>query len=130
MIRRFFQDQIHSMTELSDTDSENEENQLPEGTFAVALSKATQEKFEVVANWHLSELEPQKEIPLEVLQADVESRKQARILKNWKEVKKVEIWIFEIELKLLYIVTTYAMLQEEINLFSVTSFLYKWHTKQ
>ena len=118
------------MTELSDTDSENEENQLPEGTFAVALSKATQEKFEVVANWHLSELEPQKEIPLEVLQADVESRKQARILKNWKEVKKVEIWIFEIELKLLYIVTTYAMLQEEINLFSVTSFLYKWHTKQ
>ena len=72
----------HSMTELSDTDSENEENQLPEGTFAVALSKATQEKFEVVANWHLSELEPQKEIPLEVLQADVELRKQAWILKN------------------------------------------------
>ena len=75
------------MTELSDTDSENEENQLPEGTFAVALSKATQEKFEVVANWHLSELEPQKEIPLEVLQADVELRKQAWILKNWKKKK-------------------------------------------
>ena len=89
------------MTELSDTDSENEENQLPEGTFAVALSKATQEKFEVVANWHLSELEPQKEIPLEVLQADVELRKQARILKDWKEIKKIELWIFEIELKLL-----------------------------
>lgn len=84
LIRRIFQNQLtdHSMTELSDTDSENEENQLPEGTFAVALSKATQEKFEVVANWHLSELEPQKEIPLEVLQADVELRKQARVLKN------------------------------------------------
>jgi hypothetical protein len=84
LIRRIFQNQLtdHSMTELSDTDSENEENQLPEGTFAVALSKATQEKFEVVANWHLSLLEPQKEIPLEVLQADVELRKQARVLKN------------------------------------------------
>ena len=64
------------MTELSDTDSENEENQLPEGTFAVALSKATQEKFEVVANWHLSELEPQKEIPLELLQAHIQEHKE------------------------------------------------------
>ena len=49
---------------------------MPEGTFAVALGKQTQEKFEVVANWHLSLLEPQKEIPLEVLQADVEQRKE------------------------------------------------------
>ena len=99
------------MTELSDTDSENEENQLPEGTFAVALSKATQEKFEVVANWHLSELEPQKEIPLEVLQADVELRKQAWILKKLKKKKKmirakIKIWIYGIELRLLYLVTT------------------------
>ena len=54
----------------------DEENQLPEGTFAVALSKETQEKFEVVANWHLSSLEPQKEIPLEVLQADIDQRKE------------------------------------------------------
>ena len=49
---------------------------MPEGTFAVALSKETQERFEVVANWHLSPLEPQKEIPLEILQADLEQRKQ------------------------------------------------------
>ena len=54
----------------------DDENQLPEGTFAIKLSPATQEKLEVVANWHLNELEPQKEIPLELIQQDLEERKE------------------------------------------------------
>ena len=41
------------------------------------MSPETQERFEVVANWHLSEVEPQKEIPLEALQADLETRKES-----------------------------------------------------
>ena len=31
----------------------------------------------MVTNWHLSELEPQKEIPLEALQAEVANKKEA-----------------------------------------------------
>lgn len=50
---------------------------MPEGTFAIHLSRETQERFEVVADWHLSQLEPQKEIPLEVLQAEVAERKES-----------------------------------------------------
>ena len=45
---------------------------MPDGTFAIKLSEETQERLEVVANWHLNELEPQKEIPLELLQKDIE----------------------------------------------------------
>ena len=60
----------------NETDSENDENQLPEGTYAVKLSKESQEQFEVVPNWHVSALEPQKEIPLELLQAHVEDHKE------------------------------------------------------
>jgi hypothetical protein len=40
------------------------------------LSQDTQEKFEVGINWHLSELEPQKELPLELIQADIKNRKE------------------------------------------------------
>ena len=49
---------------------------MPEGTFAIKLSRDCQERFEVVANWHLSALEPQKEIPLELLQADLQDFKE------------------------------------------------------
>ena len=44
---------------------------MPDGCFAIKLSEETQERLEVVANWHLNELEPQIEIPLELLQKDL-----------------------------------------------------------
>ena len=49
----------------------DDENQLPDGCFAIKLSEETQERMEVVANWHLNELEPQIEIPLELLNKDL-----------------------------------------------------------
>lgn len=54
----------------------DEENLLPEGTFAIKLSQETQERFEVVAEWDISELEPQKEIPLEVLKQEIADYKE------------------------------------------------------
>ena len=42
----------------------------------MALSRETQEQFEVVPNWHVSTLEPQKEIPLELLQAHIQEHKE------------------------------------------------------
>lgn len=42
----------------------------------MALSRETQEQFEVVPNWHVSTLEPQKEIPLELLQAHIAEHKE------------------------------------------------------
>ena len=49
----------------------SEENLLPEGTFAVSLSAETREAFELVLNWDLSELEPQKVIQLDKIREDL-----------------------------------------------------------
>ena len=50
---------------------------MPEGTYPIKLSAQTQERFEVQPNWDLSDLEPQKEIPLEVLKADLSELKDS-----------------------------------------------------
>ena len=42
-----------------------EESPLPDGTYPISLSQATQERFECVAEWDLSILEPQKIVQLE-----------------------------------------------------------------
>ena len=44
---------------------------LPEGTFAVSLSSETREAFELVPNWDLSVLEPQKVIQLDKIREDL-----------------------------------------------------------
>lgn len=54
----------------------DEENLLPEGTFAIKLSQETQERYEVVADWDISELEPQKEIPLDALKLEISEYKE------------------------------------------------------
>ena len=50
----------------------SDENLLPEGTFAVQLSAETREAFELVPNWDLSELEPQKVIQLDKIREDLQ----------------------------------------------------------
>ena len=45
---------------------------LPEGTFAVQLSGETREAFELVPNWDLSVLEPQKVIMLDKIREDLQ----------------------------------------------------------
>ena len=49
-----------------------DENLLPDGTFAISLQPETQEEFEVVKDWDLSGLEPQKSISLEKLKKHIE----------------------------------------------------------
>ncbi len=51
-----------------------EENLLPEGTFAVHLSPETREAFELVPNWDLSVLEPQKVIQLDKIKEDLKTK--------------------------------------------------------
>ena len=48
-----------------------DENLLPDGTFAISLQPETQEEFEVVKDWDLSGLEPQKLISLEKLKKHI-----------------------------------------------------------
>ena len=50
----------------------SEENFLPDGTFAIALEPETQDEFEVVKDWDLSALEPQKSISLEKVKKHIE----------------------------------------------------------
>ena len=47
---------------------------LPEGTFAVHLSPETREGFELVPNWDLSVLEPQKIIQLDKIKEDLKTK--------------------------------------------------------
>ncbi len=47
---------------------------LPEGTFAVHLSPDTREAFELVPNWDLSVLEPQKVIQLDKIKEDLKTK--------------------------------------------------------
>ena len=48
-----------------------DDNPLPDGTFPIFLSQVTQEKFECIAEWDLSMLEPQKIIPIEKIREDL-----------------------------------------------------------
>ena len=44
---------------------------LPDGTYPILLSQATQERFECVAEWDLSILEPQKIVSLDKIKEDL-----------------------------------------------------------
>ena len=48
-----------------------DENPLPDGTYPILLSQATQERFECVAEWDLSILEPAKIVQLEKIKEDL-----------------------------------------------------------
>ena len=50
----------------------SDENLLPDGTFAIALLPETQEEFEIVKEWDLSMLEPQKSIALDKIKKHIE----------------------------------------------------------
>ena len=49
----------------------SDENLLPDGTFAISLLPETQEEFEVVKDWDLSALEPQKSISLDKIKNSI-----------------------------------------------------------
>ena len=51
-----------------------EESPLPDGTYPISLSQATQERFECVAEWDLSILEPQKIVQLEKIKEDLKKQ--------------------------------------------------------
>ena len=44
---------------------------MPDGTYPILLSQATQERFECVAEWDLSILEPQKIVSLDKIKEDL-----------------------------------------------------------
>ena len=48
-----------------------DENPLPDGTYPILLSQATQEHFECVAEWDLYIQEPQKIVQLEKIKEDL-----------------------------------------------------------
>ena len=49
----------------------SDENLLPDGTFAISLLPETQEEFEIVKEWDLSMLEPQKSISLDKIKKHI-----------------------------------------------------------
>ena len=50
----------------------SEDNALPDGTYPIRLSQETQEKFECIADWDLSILEPHKIVLMEKIQEDLQ----------------------------------------------------------
>ena len=54
------------------SDSEDDESNLPYGSFPVSLSKRTQEALECVTNWDVSVFEPLKFVPATDVKEDIE----------------------------------------------------------
>ena len=61
-----------------------EENPLPEGTYPILLSQKTQEKFECVAEWDLSALEPHIIVPIEKIREDLKDEESDFNNLKWK----------------------------------------------
>ena len=50
----------------------SEDNALPDGTYPIKLSQDTQERFECIAEWDLSALEPHKIVSIEKIKEDLQ----------------------------------------------------------
>ena len=68
---------------------------LPDGTYPMLLSQATQERFECVAEWDLSILEPQKIVSLDKIKEDLKREESDfTSLKDHIKVSKYSKFLF------------------------------------
>ena len=74
------------------SDSEDDESNLPYGSFPVSLSKKTQEALECVANWDVSVFEPLKFVPATDVKDDIEKNdSESDFFQLLEEIKSSQI---------------------------------------
>ena len=74
---------------------------MPEGTYPILLSQKTQEKFECVAEWDLSALEPHIIVPIEKIREDLKDEESDFNNLKWK-IEVCLMIIFSVYIKFTY----------------------------